>query len=343
MKKILYLLLIFPGIVLYSTAQECPGTLVHYWKLDRNAQGFVDHVGGLTAQIEVAPLSVLGIVDSAQYFNGLSEISVPDNITFDWDEDESFSIEFWVRKSSLCQGSTSQYNNVIIGRDDPNIGLHWWVGIDCQSPGRLNFTLFSGSGNGTIMKTKKGIIDGNWHHVVAIRDGEQNITSLYLDNELDTSVTYTYAQGFGSIVPVNIGWLNRDSKYHLDASIDELGIHNVALTEEVISDHFNNGNGKSYCSGIGTGTSDHHESLFNVYPTVATSEFHVTFSLENTQTVNITAFDVTGKKVAVLFSKRLTKGTHDLKFSTEKLRKNSMIILQLKLADKLLTRKLVLQ
>ena len=344
MEKFIMLFVMFPWLSGGLLAQEeCPPSLVHYWNLDRNTGGFEDKAGGLTAQIENEPVAIAGLIDSARYFNGLAEVNVPDDITFDWREDDSFSIEFWIRKTSVCSGTSGLNNNVVIGRDDPNSDLHWWVGVDCQSAGKINFTLFSESGNGTIMKSKRGIIDGNWHHIAAVRDGDQNSTSIYIDSELDTSATYNYTEGFGSIVPVNIGWLNRDSKYHLDAAIDELAIYNSALTSEVISDHYNGGAGKSYCSDIGTSLSETDaENDFSVYPTVAASDFHVSFIVRNEQLVQLTAYDVTGKKIAGLINGNFKKGHYTMVFNTSDLKGNSLILLRMKVNNSILTRKLII-
>lgn len=342
MKSTIYVVMICFSIQTFG--QECPGSIDHYWNFDLKNGGYTDRAGGLTAQAEVAPLAVPGVVDSGLYFNGLSEISVPDNITFDWEDDGSFSIEFWIRKTSVCAGTSSVNNNVVIGRDDPNTDLHWWVGVDCQTTGKINFTLFSAEGSGIIMKTKKGIIDGNWHHIVAVRDGQQNSNSIFVDGELDTSVTYSYPDGFASIVPVNVGWLNRDSKYHLDAYIDELAIHNVALSGETIAGHYNSGEGVDYCEEIGTGLQEADTDYqFSVYPTTVSSELHISFELNRPQKVSLTAYDVTGRKVARLIDKNMPQGIHNMSFSADIFNKSSVILLELKLDNTLLTKKIIIQ
>ncbi len=341
MKKILYAC---AALVMYavsiSAQEECPGTLVHYWNMNSSNGGFADQVGGLNAQIEAEAVQIKGIVDSAFYFNGLSEASVPDNITFDWGKDASFTIEFWISKSVVCPSTSPLNNNVVIGRDDPNSTLHWWVGVDCQNPGRINFTLYDNGGNGAIMKTKTGIIDGNWHHVAVVRDGQSKTSTIFLDSEPDTSISFTYLQGFGSVVPVNIGWLNRDAKYHLDAMLDELAIHNVALTSDAIAEHYNSGNGMVYCTGTGTPVQEIEAGYgFHVFRKSA-SEISLKFKLASPEHVSVAVYDISGRNLGYLINEELYSGEFEKTFRTSQFGKNAILLIRASFANITVTRKI---
>jgi len=52
------------------------------------------------------------------------------------------------------------------------------------------------------------VVDGEWHHVVAVRDGTAEKNLLYLDGDLAAEMPYTYSLGFDANTQLNIGWLN---------------------------------------------------------------------------------------------------------------------------------------
>ncbi|MBN2613895.1 MAG: hypothetical protein JXB00_20220, partial [Bacteroidales bacterium] len=87
----------------YIPPDSCSGYTTHYWKLDENGSAYLyDYAGSLDANVVVAPTRVNGIVDYAQDFDGSAEASIPDDGSFDWNAGSSFSIEWWMNKSSNC-------------------------------------------------------------------------------------------------------------------------------------------------------------------------------------------------------------------------------------------------
>jgi hypothetical protein len=232
------------------TAQDgaCPADLIHYWKFESNDTAFFrDYVGDLNGISVVDPTITAGKIGSSLYFNDTSQVNIPDNASFDWSNNSSFSFEFWLNKISECSSINPNNNNVIIGRDDVfNSKLHWWAGISCSNPGRLNFSLYSNDGFGHTLQSKRDVVDGNWHHVAIVRDGQLNSTSIYIDGSLDTTATFAFSDGFGSLVPINIGWLNRSVLYHYDGYLDELAVYNSAISELLINEHYTSSS--AYCN-----------------------------------------------------------------------------------------------
>ncbi|RPH73931.1 LamG domain-containing protein [bacterium] len=329
-----------------NAQEDCPASLIHYWNLESNDNGFEDIINGLNAQVETGPTPVVGIVNSGQYFNSLSELNIPDDPTFDWKIDESFTIEFWINKISNCPDLLNSYNNVVIGRDDPGSKLHWWVGVSCRNPGRIIFSLYANDGSGISIEGKQNIIDGRWHHIAVVRDGNNNTTALFIDAVKDTMVTYSYSDGFSSQVPVNIGWLNLGEKYHLDATIDELAVYNNDISESTIIDHYNNRNGMDYCTGLVTSAKEiaiEKDVDLEVFPTIVTSQFQVSFKLNHTQIVHLSIYDGTGRKISELINEELSMGQHDMVFNILPSYRNSILIVNLQLVDKVITRKVVIR
>jgi len=324
----------------------CPASLIHYWNLESNDGGFDNLINGLAAEVVVATTPVIGIVNTGQYFTGLSELNIPDDPTFDWRKDESFTLEFWINKSSKCPVLSSTYNNVVIGRDDPDSELHWWAGVNCLNPGKIVFTLNAIDGEGLTIQGKKDIIDGRWHHVAIVRDGNEENISLYVDGVRDTIAAFSYNVGFLSEVPVTVGWINLGAKYHLDASIDELAVYNNDISESTIIEHYNNGNGMDYCTGEVTGIQEitnESDVDFKVSTTVAASELHVGFKLNHAQPVQLSVYDVAGRRISDLLNEKLDMGQHDFVFNISSLDKNSVVLVKLQLANNVVTRKVVIR
>ena len=126
-----------PAISAYAA---CPDDIFSYWKLDETTGPYFDFIKdndgtGGTGNPPNPPTAAAGIVIGAQDFNGTdTEINVPADNSFDWQSDESFSIEFWVNIDSGAPAA----NQVVIGRlDGP---LQWWVGIN-GGDGLISFFL----------------------------------------------------------------------------------------------------------------------------------------------------------------------------------------------------------
>ncbi len=228
---------------------SCPEDITHYWNFKEAGTLFIDTINenNATAIAGYEPSSVPGILNNALSFDGASRVDVPDDNSFDWDASSSFTIEFWMNKSSACPSSSTNDNNVIIGRDDPATNLHWWIGVSCVDAGRINFNLVDTDNDGQNLVGTTDVIDGSWHHIVITRDGTTNETSIYVNGNLDASVTKSYSTGFSSSKEINIGWLNLYGGFYYDGYLDELAVYDRALTEFEIEQHYNSGAGIGYC------------------------------------------------------------------------------------------------
>ena len=249
---------------------ECPDDMISYWKLDEiSGTTFDDYFDGNdgTCAGLTCPASISGILNGAQEFSRSSEtrLNIPGS-DFDWASDDSFAIEFWMNKSSACLGTATSNNNVIVGRDPASgSSLHWWVGVDCRSgiQGKITFNLRDSAGNGISLTGTTNVIDGDWHHIVVMRDDLANNNSLYVDGVQQAIGTHDYTSSFyGAGADINVGWLNLASggkHFEYTGIVDELAIYNKALSISEILDHYNSGSGKDYCGVVsvcGDGTVD---------------------------------------------------------------------------------------
>jgi hypothetical protein len=233
---------------------RCPESMISHWKFDEDGTTtFEDslgtHDGTCSGQ---CPDAVVGLIEGGQRFDGSTTgINVPANSVFDWAADGSFSIEYWMKKSTSCTG-----NEVIIGRDalDSEAGnqLHWWSG--CSSDGTAVFELKATNGEEYFLQSRPQVTvtDGMWHHIAVVRDYNNSETRLYVDGTLeDRAESSTYSAGFGSSsAGLNIGWLNLDAGYRYDGILDEMAIYGRSLADSEVQEHYDFGLvSVGYCYG----------------------------------------------------------------------------------------------
>jgi lysophospholipase L1-like esterase len=241
-----------------TSPPPCPPGLTHYWRFDELlGPTYYDFVGSANASGTLLDLTE-GVVDGSQRFVRAEgdELNIFDYEDFDWGPESSFSIELWVKKETACETDDNGSNNIIISRYDGNPGTGdlniWWIGFNCLSTegtqGGIRFVLRDDSNTGVSLVGETDIIDGEWHHVVAIRDALINQNRVYIDGDLDASTSYTYIDGFADDSPVNIGYIAFGDHFGLDGYLDELALYSRVLRETEIIDHYMSGlNGIGVC------------------------------------------------------------------------------------------------
>ncbi|MFH1844191.1 MAG: LamG-like jellyroll fold domain-containing protein, partial [bacterium] len=234
--------------IVVEEAPPCPPDMVAYWHLDEAAgTTYTDTYDGHDGNASPAPPTPDpdGIVGSSQDFNGTSNwIDVPDHPDFDWSATSSFTVELWAKFTNVASR-----NKVMIGRDQAGGTPHWWLGA-AQSTGLVTFNLLGTDASGIACNGTTAINDGVWHHIVAVRDEDQNQNRIYVDGDLEDTKTYDYTVGFGASTPLGIGYMayNFNPDYYYDGLLDEIAIYNRDLTKAEIIDHYNAGlAGQGYC------------------------------------------------------------------------------------------------
>ncbi len=246
----------FAHLDAYLAPGECPNSMSHYWHLDEDSPWYMDAYGINDGFAVNYPAQTVGMVGYGQEFDGIeSEINIADDSSFDWGPTDSFSIEFWMKKDTTCPGTSSNDNNVIVGRAGDGGGLnHWWVGVNCNAAdeqGVVKFNLLDSGGGAAVFSTTN-VLDGRWHHVVAVRDGTTGQHKIYVDGgEPEGAVSHTYSTGFDASTALNIGWIDLIGGYRYEGIVDELAIYNDALTTAEIQLHYDNGlAGLGYCTTV---------------------------------------------------------------------------------------------
>ncbi len=240
------ILFLFLAVFSVKGFSQCPSGMVSYWKLQESGTTFDDISGNHDATAVSGSMQTDGISGYAQQFAN-SYLTVPAHADYNWASNSSYTIELWVKFTEVSG------TQVIIGRDDPVSQVHWWIGK--TAGGKIEwFTKASDGSNGDI-ESLSAINNGQWHHVVAMRDGATNKNYLYVDGILqNTGGTDVFLSGnLSSTDGLTIGNMvyNSSPTFFYNGGIDEVAIYNRVLTPTEITAHYTNAvnNQMGYCSG----------------------------------------------------------------------------------------------
>jgi hypothetical protein len=159
-----------------------------------------------------------------------SSISVNHSFANDFGSD-SFSLSFWIK--------TNNNTGRVIANRDYNSGFIGFV-ILIKSDGSLKFTLDNGSTSEVITETTNSVADGNYKHITAVRDNENDDTPIYVNgSKVSTNMSGGggVPSNYGSISftgePTEIG-AEKGSGY-FNGIIDDVRVYNKALNSSEIS------------------------------------------------------------------------------------------------------------
>ena len=202
-------------------------------------------------------------------------------------ESAPFSYELWF-KSTVGNSSQSRYllhKGSHKSDGDGNTGK--WFGLEYKK-GTLYFGVDDDVTKSLAEVSATSYFDGNWHHVVAVRDVENAKLLLYIDGELKASANDATGAIDGSEALV-IGNVNVNFDSPFIGSIDEFTLYNDALTELEIKSKYEHG-----VTAIEEIAAQEREDVV-VYPNPFKDRFTVTLP-QSTGTVKVEIYSLSGKK-----------------------------------------------
>ncbi len=235
--------------IIITEPTNCPDGIITLHRLDENAGPvYADFYGGHDATASVSPTVTTGIINSAQVFTATTKLDIPDNGTeFDWLTGRSFSFECWV-KTSVTGHMTA------IGRNRTDyVAARWLIGTD--GSGKATFELRDNGGPNVIISGTSNIDDNQWHHIIAVRDGNSDVNKLYVDGVQEASSAVQYAHTFKADDPLvaTIGYLKGSAdEMHFIGAIDEVAIFDRAVSPAEVSLFYNGGSPAGHCSSGNT-------------------------------------------------------------------------------------------
>lgn len=288
-----------------SNVEDCPDGLQQYYTLDEETgtSSYVDSFNGNNGIPSANPptSSTDAVVGNSQSFNGTDNfIVVEDDPSLDFSQNQSFTIELWAKFTNV-----DGENKVMIGRDQFSLRPHWWLGA-LSGTGKAHFNLVEdGSNRGVAVTSTTSVNDNEWHHIVAVRDNSTNMNRIYVDGVEEDAAAYDYTLGFAANTTVGIGYMSFEgtSRYFYEGLLDEIAVHDKALTPGEIRNQYNKGiAGAGKCEDFTPGPGpvtgiidDLEENGLMVYPVPAENNLNIEFNDGQTGTITLTILDKLGR------------------------------------------------
>jgi hypothetical protein len=210
---------------------ESDGNTIALWNFENDLTDSSGNDKTLSVGGGVASYDTTGApFDSYIDLSGSDYLTRADDEDFDFDANESFTIEGWIRSTN--NGSVQE----VIRKCKYSIdGSEGCFRLYIDPDGHLNPIIHDGD-EGTGSKYLYGttnICDGNWHHFALRYDGASEVdskTTLFIDGSPEGSPVGVFSSGsLGSSIGLAVGATETGSQ-KLTAQIEQIRISNVAHT-----------------------------------------------------------------------------------------------------------------
>jgi hypothetical protein len=214
-------------------------TLVHYtdilaqWSLDSVKERIAVDSGGQSNHgvIHGATLTT-GIISNALEFDGTNdyvEVPLSPALTI---TTSSFSIEAWVKTTDVPLA-----NDGIVGNYRTTTTPYWMLshcGDTAAERGKFGFSVRDQNAVVANIKTGAPLNDGQWHHLVGVRDAAQNKVALYVDGALVGEA----AAPSGDVNSGQSIYIGEHMNRYFQGCIDEVTLYGCALSAQEIKQNY---------------------------------------------------------------------------------------------------------
>ncbi len=243
----------FNGSTTNNTIAPTHG-LLGYWNFENSevnwtsaSAGTVNDLSGngytgTMASMSSSTSPVIGKVGQAFDFD-----AVDDAVTIDAARQDdfnpgtgSFSVSVWAKPENI-----NQTGAFVAKRRSGGNYERWWVGAcittACTAGKRIYFSNIGVTpGDARVLITNSDVVDGNWHHVVAVTDADSQTIKLYVDG-VEPASTLTSTGAWPDIThtsPVQFGASTAGS-FELNGAVDEVRYYNRALSAAEVTALYN--------------------------------------------------------------------------------------------------------
>lgn len=180
--------------------------------------------------------SMNGKFGNAVEFDGTNDyIDIADNYSLQ--SNDSFTVAVWVKYST----SQNQYAGIFTdgnGSTDRNYALGVNYG---GSDNKVYWSIYDGSWSVTL--STNNLNNGTWHHLVGVRDKDNDILKLYVDGVLNSTTTDTTTTNIDdSTTSKFVGkylYGGGSNNVYFSGEIDNLNFYAYALNDEEIKKEYN--------------------------------------------------------------------------------------------------------
>jgi len=219
-----------------SQAPPAPGLVAHF-PLDSDGNSSDGQFTASTVtDVSFGSAGANANTGTSATFNGSSSI-----IQHDWsaglNPGESFTLALWARSD----GGAGAWHSPVTSRNDKNPDSQGYLIYDNQPSGAWTFW----SGNGTVDGNWQALDGpavnvGDWDHLAITYDDVAEVKKLYVNGELAVESNDAVAEN--DTKPLNIGaGGDIGTAYFFKGDIDDIGLWNMALSQEEIQAVMNNG------------------------------------------------------------------------------------------------------
>ena len=160
-------------------------------------------------------------------------MEIQDSEVFDFGQ-SNFSIEYWIK--------TSESTNVkIINQWNYSGSTTVWASSSFESKLSSNkfYARVSNGSSGVDVTSTTSVNDGDWHHIVFLRDGDT--LRLYVDKTQEDTGDVTGITIPDTTRPIWIGKDLSSGNIFFNGLIDEVRIYSKALSASEVTKNYNNG------------------------------------------------------------------------------------------------------
>ncbi len=215
------------------TLPDLSPTFSEYLFEEPAGETVVDTQGSNDGTLLNEELRVKGVNGDGLQLTGKGYISLGNS--FGENIQDELTLSAWIQPQSISNG----YQGIIM-HGGPNVDSYaLYIHAGDQS---ISFKTSGTSSSWTSIGNIASLWDGNWHHVAVTYDGSQKV--IYLDDEIlltmDATGSIESGEGYNLLIGAGRDEENPDLLY--EGLIDEVRIHNTALTSAEISELYDRGN-----------------------------------------------------------------------------------------------------
>ena len=175
-----------------------------------------------------------GMFGKALEFDGTDDwVEVPHAESLGFPEGTSFSITLHY-KGTKVGGS-------LVGKnyEDTTQELPWYLIWNGGSGNTISVYLRNSAGTNSRINGTINVSDDNWHFIAAVADADSGMISLWVDGKMDLEGTMNTTDGYGT--GVGVFHVGRHANRYTAGIIDDVGLYNIALSEDEMNDIMKNG------------------------------------------------------------------------------------------------------
>jgi len=265
--------------------KECHSLVLEYRMDDCNSSALLLDTSrnNLDARLEGNRTATTGLVCRASRFDGYSEGVVPANSKLELGCKLTYM--GWIKlKEPTQQTNSDKLENIFTNQRWDN-ALRFTENGHWNGGGQKILFQLNVDGKSKYLYSNRKITDSNWHHIVALYDG--NRMRLYIDGVSDSSLSVKGKLEYGATRSVVAG--EYEGGYHFVGDIDEFKVFKGALNSDEIAKIYQNElTGKNY-DGKDRVCFDCNSSgyPFNVVNSISSSECNASLDWDNNITTLI--------------------------------------------------------